>query len=154
MVVTTPLIFFVALGLLFPSTPPATWVWPVSGPPIILRDFQAPATPWGAGHRGVDLAASDTRVVAPVSGVVSFAGVVVDRGVMTITTDKGHKVSLEPVTSVVSPGTRINAGDYIADLNEGHCQIVCLHLGLRVPDDYRSPRLELGVLERAVLLPW
>lgn len=102
----------------------------------------------------MDLAASDTRVVAPVSGVVSFAGVVVDRGVMTITTDKGHKVSLEPVTSVVSPGTRINAGDYIADLNEGHCQIVCLHLGLRVPDDYRSPRLELGVLQRAVLLPW
>lgn len=151
---TPILIIVVTLGLLFPHTPTATWVWPVSGPQIILRDFQAPATPWGAGHRGLDLAAADTRVVAPVSGVVSFTGVVVDRGVMTITTDNGHKVSLEPVTSVVSPGTQVKAGAYIADLNEGHCQTLCLHLGLRVPDDYRSPRLELGVLQRAVLLPW
>lgn len=152
--VTFLAIVMLTLSLLFPPAPAPTWVWPVSGPPTILRDFLAPATPWGAGHRGLDLAADTTRVVAPVSGVISFAGTVVDRGVLTITTDTGDKVSLEPVSSLVPQGARVAAGQHIADLDEGHCATLCLHLGLRVPDDYRSPRRELGVLQRAVLLPW
>ncbi len=144
----------VALSLLFPPAPPATWVWPVSGPPIILRDFLAPATPWGPGHRGLDLAATTARVRAPVSGVISFSGFVVDRGVVTITTDVGHKVSLEPVTSLVATGQRVTPGQHIANLDEGHCVTLCLHLGVRVPEGYRSARRELGVSQRAVLLPW
>ena len=142
------------MGLLFPPPPAASWVWPVSGPHTVLRDFEAPATPWGRGHRGLDLAASDTIVRAPVSGVVTFQGFVVDRGVLTITTEEGHKVSFEPVKSVLAVGTRVNAGDYIAQLQEGHCATLCVHIGLRVPVEYRSPRHELGVLQRAVLLPW
>jgi murein DD-endopeptidase MepM/ murein hydrolase activator NlpD len=142
------------LSLLFPPAPPATWVWPVSGPQIILLDFVAPPTPWGPGHRGLDLAADSPRVIAPVAGVISFAGLVVDRGVLTITTDAGHKVSLEPVTSLVSTGTRVTQGQHIANLEEGHCVTLCVHLGLRVLEGYRSPRRELGVLQRAVLLPW
>lgn len=144
----------VALSLLFPPAPPATWVWPVEGPPIILRDFSAPATAWGPGHRGLDLAATSTRVAAPVAGVISFSGFVVDRGVLTITTDAGHKVSLEPVASLVIAGQRVVAGQHIANLDEGHCVTLCVHLGLRVSAGYRSARRELGVLQRSVLLPW
>jgi murein DD-endopeptidase MepM/ murein hydrolase activator NlpD len=141
-------------SIFLPPPPQATWVWPVSGPPEVLRDFRAPATPWGNGHRGLDLAASSDVVRAPVSGVVTFAGVVVDRGTITITTEAGHKVSLEPVESLVSSGDSVRAGQQIGIVHTGHCQTLCVHIGLRINDEYRSPRRELGILQRAVLLPW
>lgn len=143
---------------LIPPPPVATWEWPTEGPHIVLREFRAPLTPWGPGHRGLDLAASGTTVRAPVAGVVSFSGLVAERGVLTVTTESGDRVSLEPVTSDVSVGTRVVAGQPIAVLDEGHCETLCLHIGLRRMDGpserYRSPRLELGILHRAVLLPW
>ena len=146
-------ILSVALAL-FPPAPPATWSWPTEGPQLIVRDFLAPATPWGPGHRGVDLAATSDRVVAPVAGVISFSGQVADRGVITITTAQGWLVSMEPVEAIVATGTRVSSGDLIAILAPGHCEKRCVHLGLRVEGRYRSPRLELGMLQRSVLLPW
>jgi len=143
-----------SLTVFLPPPPAATWVWPVSGPQQVLRDFRAPATPWGAGHRGLDLAATTDVVSAPVSGIVSFTGVVVDRSTLTITTDSGHKVSLEPVEGLVSGGQRVRAGQYIGILHPGHCATLCVHIGLRIKEEYRSPRRELGILQRAVLLPW
>jgi len=48
--------------------------------------FDAPVARWGPGHRGVDLAGAVGQVaLAPVSGIVTFAGTVVDRGILTIT---------------------------------------------------------------------
>jgi hypothetical protein len=79
---------------------------------------------------------------------------VADRGVITITTDRGWLVSMEPVQGVVSAGQRVNKGDLIAVVVPGHCVSLCVHIGLRVEGRYRSPRLELGILQRAVLLPW
>lgn len=143
---------------LIPPPPEPSWDWPTEGAKIVLREFQAPLTPWGPGHRGLDLAATGTTVVAPVSGVISFSGAVVDRGVLTITTATGDRVSLEPVTSPIEAGSMVTRGQDIAVLNDGHCARLCLHLGLRtgegINERYRSPRLELGILRRAVLLPW
>ena len=45
-------------------------------------------------------------------------------------------------------------GESIAELQSGHCPQLGVHIGLRVEDAYQSPRRELGVLQRAVLLPW
>lgn len=150
-----------ALGLalaLIPGPPEATWTWPTQGPHVVLRDFRAPPTPWGAGHRGLDLGATGATVVAPVAGVVSFRGVVVDRGVLTITTPSGQRVSLEPVTASVEMGAMVSQGQEIGVLAPGHCQTLCLHIGLRTGSGdqqrYRSPRRELGIDLRAVLLPW
>ena len=150
-VLSLVLIAFLAL---FPPAPQASWAWPTEGPALVVRDFQAPATPWGAGHRGLDLAASGERIVAPVAGVISFSGMVADRGVITITTDQGWLVSMEPVQGVVSAGQRVHKGDLIAVAVPGHCVSLCVHIGLRVEGRYRSPRLELGIAQRAVLLPW
>lgn len=141
-------------GLLIPLAPAAVWAWPTEGPQVILRDFQAPPTPWGAGHRGLDLGATGSTLRAPLSGVISFSGDVAGRGVLTITGPAGERVSLEPVATDLSPGDFVTKGEPIATLQGGHCAELCLHLGLRIGERYRSPRAELGVLQRAVLLPW
>ena len=149
----TPLAFALLLLLLLPPTPEAIWHWPTRGDHLILRDFRAPSTPWGPGHRGLDLAASDSSVLAPTSGQVSFSGVVATRGVVTLRTPSGDLVSFEPVEPLVEEGDLVSAGDEIALLQPGHCEELCLHLGLRVEGEYRSARRELGVLQRSVLLP-
>lgn len=141
-------------GLLIPPPPPATWMWPTEGPQVILRDFQAPATPWGVGHRGLDLGATGSTLRAPLNGVISFSGDVAGRGVLTITGQAGERVSLEPVTTELTQGDHVTTGETIAKLQSGHCAELCLHLGLRIGERYRSSRAELGVLQRAVLLPW
>lgn len=145
-----------ALAILafFPPPPPPVWVWPTSGPAHVVRDFQAPESPWGPGHRGLDLAADSPVIRAPVSGQVSFQGPVADRGVVTITTAHGWQVSMEPVESDLAQGAWVAAGQDIGQLQPGHCAGLCLHLGLRIEGEYRSPAQELGLLRRAVLLPW
>jgi murein DD-endopeptidase MepM/ murein hydrolase activator NlpD len=85
---------------------------------------------------------------------VTFSGWVVDRGIITITTSEGLKISMEPVTALVESGQRVRRGQQIALLEPGHCVSLCLHLGVRVGQEYRSARQELGLLQRAILLPW
>ncbi len=142
------------LASLIPPPPAAQWHWPTTGSHQVLRNFRAPLTPWGSGHRGLDLAATSDQVIAPTSGRVSFSGWVANRPVVTITTDRGHRVSMEPVSTDIEPGERVRAGDSLGVLHEGHCASLCVHIGLRIGDHYRSPKRELGILERAVLLPW
>jgi murein DD-endopeptidase MepM/ murein hydrolase activator NlpD len=130
------------------------WVWPVSGPRVVLRPFVAPSTAYGPGHRGVDLSAPahGETVVAVMSGVVHFAGVVVDRPVITVR--QGQVLAtVEPVDPLVAIGDVVQAGDIIGVLQAGHCARACVHLGVRVAGEYVSPLLWLGGLQRAVLLP-
>jgi Membrane proteins related to metalloendopeptidases len=141
------------LLLLLPPTPTAVWTWPTEGEHRILRDFRAPSTPWGPGHRGLDLAAAGDNIVAPTGGVISFSGDVAGRGVLTLQTPEGVLISMEPVEALVSTGDRVSRGELIATLHPGHCAQLCVHLGLREGGDYRSARRELGVLQRSVLLP-
>ena len=70
------------------------WDWPVGPPHAIVRPYAAPATVYGPGHRGVDLAAGAGAVVgAPADGVVHFAGFVVDRPLLSI--EHGDRAALE-----------------------------------------------------------
>ncbi|MBT5617437.1 MAG: M23 family peptidase, partial [Microbacteriaceae bacterium] len=111
-------------------------------------------TPWGAGHRGLDIRASSQDLFAPTSGVVSYSGFVVNRGVLTVLTDTGMLISFEPVVALVPSSTRVIQGELIGEIQEGHCETLCVHLGLRDRGDYRSARLELGIVQRSVLVPW
>jgi len=130
------------------------WTWPVAGRRIVERPFVAPPTPYGAGHRGVDLAAPHhgVEVRAVTSGIVHFAGVVVDRPVITIRSEQ-VLATVEPVTPMVAAGESVVAGQVIGMLEPGHCRGPCVHLGVRVAGEYVSPLLYLGGLQRAVLLP-
>jgi murein DD-endopeptidase MepM/ murein hydrolase activator NlpD len=43
------------------------WTWPVVGP--VIQAFDPPDTPYGSGHRGIDIAAEvGTTIVAPAMG--------------------------------------------------------------------------------------
>jgi murein DD-endopeptidase MepM/ murein hydrolase activator NlpD len=136
-----------------------TWSWPLSPPWRIERAYVAPPTPYGVGHRGIDIAAGlDTPVLAPAPGTVLFAGRVVDRGVISIDHGNGVTSSYEPVTATVIAGTRVGVGDVIGHVSglhpapSGACP--CLHMGTRLNGEYLSPLAFLSAIDRAVLLPW
>jgi murein DD-endopeptidase MepM/ murein hydrolase activator NlpD len=144
-----------AVGAADPAPPPsAPWRWPVAGDHELVRPYLAPPTPYGAGHRGIDLAApTGSTVRAPADGVVHFAGVVVDRPLVSLAHEGGVLSSFEPVEPSVREGERVEAGDEIGELVAGHCASACLHLGARLDGEYLNPLLFLGGLERSVLLP-
>lgn len=131
------------------------WAWPLAPPWRVLRPFEAPATRYSAGHRGIDLAAQTGRaVLAPVASTVYFAGRVAGRPVLTLQPAEGLLVSVEPVLSTLAAGDRIPRGGFVGTVaTGGHCDGVCLHLGVRVNGEYVSPLIHFGGVRRAVLLP-
>lgn len=131
------------------------WRTPVDTPLVLVRDFVSPETPYGPGHRGVDLHASaGVTVFAPAAGVVHFTGWVVDRPVLSIDHGAGLVSSFEPVDSLVAIGERVEAGQPVATVAAGpHCDLGCLHMGLRLHGEYLSPLVMFGMAPRAVLLP-
>src|SRR3954449_5146045 len=63
----TPLLLLLAVWLALPGAagaapapvvpaPVASWSWPLDRRPAVTRTFDAPVSPYGPGHRGVDLA--------------------------------------------------------------------------------------------------
>lgn len=125
---------------------------------VLVRAFVDPGTAWGAGHRGVDLAAaSGAEVVAPRAGFVSFVGVVVDRPLIVLTHPDGRRSTLEPVVSDLVAGTTVSAGDRLGTVAHDvstHCAPAqCVHWGVRAGEGYLDPLTLLGVYEPIVLLP-
>ncbi|WP_350349670.1 M23 family metallopeptidase [Agromyces sp. G08B096] len=137
------------------SAPSAAWEWPVAPPIRVVAPYRQPATPYAAGHRGIDVAASaGDPVVAAEAGVVSFAGQVAGREVVAI--DHGGDVvsAVEPVLAVVAEGETVARGAPIGVVGAGgHCDGACVHFGVRVDGEYVSPFVFLGGVPRAVLLP-
>lgn len=135
--------------------PRGNWSWPLSPEPAVLRAFDPPDKPWLSGHRGVDLkaTASATPVTSPEAGTVTFAGVVVDRPVITID-HGGVKSSFEPVESSLAVGTAVSKGDVIGTVLPGHCgDIPCLHWGVRRGEEYLNPLSFVRDLRPSILLP-
>lgn len=125
--------------------------WPVPGPPgaprpVVVRGWDPPASPWGAGHRGVDLGtAVGAEVRAAAAGRVSFAGSVAGRGVVTVTLrgtgEPPLRVTYEPVRAAVEVGDVVRAGDVVGRVQGGpfHCARACLHWGLLRGQRYLNP---------------
>jgi murein DD-endopeptidase MepM/ murein hydrolase activator NlpD len=114
-----------------------SWTWPiVDGRPAGDSGlFDAPDSPYGRGHRGIDVPAlvgADVLAVAP--GVVTFAGSVAGTGIVTID-HGGERSTYQPVSAAVAKGDRVEAGDVLGTLQAGpgHCTTPCLHLG-RIDD--------------------
>jgi murein DD-endopeptidase MepM/ murein hydrolase activator NlpD len=133
----------------------ALYGWPVV-PPRVVRRFDPPPEPWLAGHRGVDLAAGAGVVVrASGDGVVTFAGEVAGKGVVSVTHVGGLRTTYEPVTATVALGDRVARGEPIGVLEPGHAGCpaeACLHWGLRRGNLYLDPLVLVG-LGHVRLLP-
>lgn len=141
----------IALGT--PS--PGVWRWPLGPPaPQVVRAFAPPASPWGPGHRGVDLAARPGQpVYAAGAGRVSYARPLAGRGVIAI--DHGVlRTTYLPVHASVAVGRQVTPGTRIGVLEGGlrHCRVPCLHWGLLRGSLYLDP---LGLVHRQIrLLPY
>lgn len=114
--------------------------WPVGGEQVVLDGFAPPAKDWGAGHRGVDLAAAEGDQVRSVAaGRVSFAAGLAGRGVVVVQ-HGAVRTTYEPVRATVQAGDQVSAGTPIGVLEpNGHCDPTCLHLGLKRDAEYLDP---------------
>lgn len=120
--------------------------WPVGVRPRVLRGWEPPATPYGRGHRGVDLASppgTPVRAVAP--GRVSFAGRVAGKGVVSVqlagTGEPPLRTTYEPVRASVKTGDQVAAGDVVGTVEAtgSHCAAACVHWGARRGATYLDP---------------
>jgi len=154
--VTASLALLVLLGAASRAGASAAWRWPLDGYPRVTRGFDPPDTPYGAGHRGVDLAgAPGSPVRAAGAGRVGFAGVLAGRGVVTVLHPDGLKTTYEPVRAVVHVGDAVSLGAVLGRLESGHpgCPVsACLHWGLLRGTAYLDP-LSLVGAGRVRLLP-
>jgi len=137
-----------------PAAPPGTdatvpavaRAWPVGVRPSVVRGWEPPATPYGRGHRGVDLAAAPgapVRAVAP--GRVSFAGRVAGRGIVSVelsnTGTPPLRTTYGPVEPTVRKGDEVTTGDVLGTVEPttSHCTRSCLHWGLLRGETYLNP---------------
>lgn len=113
------------------ADPDPVGVWPLVPEPSVVRGFDPPEDPWGAGHRGVDLLGSPGQAVrSALPGRVSWAGVLAGRGVVVV--DHSRPARPRPVDARVPVGTAVAAGDRIGRLGAvgSHClPRSCLHWG-------------------------
>ncbi|MDR7081409.1 murein DD-endopeptidase MepM/ murein hydrolase activator NlpD [Arthrobacter ginsengisoli] len=138
------------------GTEAGAWSWPLNPRPAVARAFDPPARPWLSGHRGVDLRAAHdgVPVTSPAAGTVSFAGVVVDRAVITVDHGNGLRSSFEPVRSDLGAGAVVAEGDVLGWIQPGHCGPAhCVHWGVRRGDVYLNPLGFVTDLRPSVLLP-
>jgi len=123
-------------------------MWPVTG--AIVRGFDPPDDPYGAGHRGIDIAAAvGTLIVAPDAGVVTFAGKVGGRLFLTIDHGGGISSTCSWLSSVlVRKNDHVVRGQPVATTGWGHPELPMphLHLGVRSNGTYVDPMAFLGPL--------
>lgn len=134
--------------------------WPLPPPHPVLRPFQPPSTPYGPGHRGVDIGGSPgEQVLAAGSGLVLYAGPLADRSLVSIEHAGGLRTTYEPVQPSVRVGQYVTRGQVIGVLLPGHpgCPAtppaVCLHWGVHRDHVYLDP-LQLVDPGHVRLLPW
>ena len=137
------------------AAPPfGSYTWPVVGP--VIRFFEAPATPFSAGHRGIDIAAPfGTPVHAAAEGTVTFAGWVAGSMFVTVDHGDGVRTSYSFLSGfAVAKGDAVKAGQVIGYTGHGHPDVSTphLHFGARINGVYVDPLLLLGGLDLVDLI--
>lgn len=119
--------------------------WPVSGP--VIRPFEPPESPFGSGHRGIDIAVSQgTQVRAAQDGEVAFAGIVAGARYVSIDHADGVRTTYSWLGEVgVRLGSTVTRGQVIGGTGSGHPGIEPphLHFGARFAGSYIDPMLLL-----------
>ena len=139
------LFLLLAVALVASAAPSAAatggWTWPVTGP--IIRGFDPPDSPYGAGHRGIDIAVSaGTPIFAPAAGTVTFAGKVAGHLFLTVNHGGGVASTYSWLSELrVKKGDAVAAGELIALTGWAHpgSLIPSLHFGVKLGADYVDP---------------
>jgi len=122
-----------------------SYAWPVKG--AVVRAFEEPQNPYGAGHRGIDIAVPfGTAMVASQDGTVSFAGWVAGSLFISIDHSDGVRTTYSWLSAVlVTKGGQVGRGDLIGNTGHGHPNVPTphLHFGARVGSTYIDPMLLL-----------
>lgn len=124
-----------------PARADTGWQWPL-GDRRVAGSFDAPETPYAAGHRGTDLPGSVGDTVRSVAaGRVTFAGKVGGVPVVTVT-HGAERSTYQPVRASVEVGDAVGAGEPIGRLlaRPSHCVTACLHLGRLRDTAYLDPQ--------------
>ena len=131
-----------------------TWTWPVVGP--VVRGFDPPNSPYGSGHRGIDIGAPvGTPVHAPAPGVVTFAGSVAGRLYVTIDHGGGLLSTASFLSALmVRKGDLVAQGQVVALSGTGHAGDLSpdLHFGVRLAGQYVDPLDYLGQVDVSDLI--
>jgi murein DD-endopeptidase MepM/ murein hydrolase activator NlpD len=132
-------------------------VWPLEPQPKVVRPFDPPDSPYGAGHRGVDLlGGAGQPVLAALPGTVIYAGQLAGRGVVVV--DHGAtRTTYEPVSATVPVGTQAAAGSQLGTLEVpgSHCfPRACLHWGWIEGETYLDPLRLVGAGPVRLLPLW
>ena len=137
------------------AEPDPVGVWPLMPVPKVVADFDPPEDPYGAGHRGLDLAGAVGQPVrVALAGTVTYAGRLAGRGVVVVSHGE-TRTTYEPVAASVEVGTTVSAGQRLGSLELAgtHClPRACLHWGWLRGDLYLDP-LDLVGGRPARLLP-
>jgi murein DD-endopeptidase MepM/ murein hydrolase activator NlpD len=137
---------------------------PVAG--AVVRGFEAPAGPYGPGHRGIDVAAPVGEVVrAPAAGRVTFAGGVAGTTWVTVLIAPEVLVTVGPLLQAeVVAGRPVRARGPVGRVAPGHGaaaragragsgEVAAVHLGVRVEGVYVDPLAYLIDRPRPRLAP-
>lgn len=131
---------------------------PVPTPFDVVRGFEAPSSPYGPGHRGVDFATRPGEVIrAAGGGIVRFAGSVAGRGVVVLAHPDTITTEYEPVRPLVRAGAAVARGQPIGKIDGAHGACApdgCLHWGAKRDGAYFDPLTLLQPLGPVRLLPW
>jgi murein DD-endopeptidase MepM/ murein hydrolase activator NlpD len=140
-----------------PVAPVPVGVWPLQPRPAVVRAFDPPDLPFGAGHRGVDLAGAPGQPVgSALFGRVTFAGTLAGRGVVVV--DHGAtRTTYQPVDASVHVGQLVLPGQRLGTLQllGSHCfPRACLHWGWIRGDTYLDPLILVGAGPIRLLPLW
>jgi murein DD-endopeptidase MepM/ murein hydrolase activator NlpD len=120
---------------------PGSYAWPVRGE--VIRSFEPPDSPFGSGHRGIDIAVPfGTPFVAAQDGVVAFAGWVAGDLFVSIDHPDGVRTTYSWLSAVgVKEGERVARGEVIGATGHGHPDVSTphLHFGARIGETYIDP---------------
>jgi murein DD-endopeptidase MepM/ murein hydrolase activator NlpD len=140
-----------------PGEPDPVGEWPLRPVPEVVATFDPPTSPYGPGHRGVDLAGRTGQTVrSALPGTVTYAGRLAGRGVVVV----GHgatRTTYEPVRAAVSVGDPVTAGSPLGalELSGSHCfPRACLHWGWIDGETYLDPLRLVGAGPVRLLPLW
>ena len=127
------------------SRDPGWLIPPVDGG--ISRAFEAPESPWGPGHRGIDyLVPEGTSVRSAAAGEVIFAGRVGGSYAVTIAHPGGLETTYSQLDDVfVDDGYVVGVGSWIGEAGRPHPgHRAGLHFGVKLEGQYVDPFDFLG----------